>query len=107
MGQSVKNVMMQNMMGIALSGSQICGQQSTDEDRLADADELCTRWYYLGAMSPFSRLYNTKGMYQNDPFSFSIGTEFKLKFAIKLKYHLLPYFYTELKLVSQFGGAFF
>lgn len=65
------------------------------------------RWYHLGAISPLSRLYNSEETYPNDPWNFPVETEYEMKYTIQLKYTLLPYFYSELKLVSTFGGSFF
>lgn len=43
MGWSVTGVMMQNVMGIPLAGSDICGYDGNA------TGELCTRWYQVGA----------------------------------------------------------
>ena len=52
MGYSIIGLMAQNMMGIQLTGSEVCGFNGN-----ATA-ELCARWYVLGAFYPFSRNHN-------------------------------------------------
>lgn len=49
MSQSVTGVMMSNVFGFPISGADICGY-------FGDVtEELCTRWYALGAFYPLSR----------------------------------------------------
>jgi alpha-glucosidase (family GH31 glycosyl hydrolase) len=49
MSRSVTAVMMSNMFGFPLSGADICGYNGNV------TEELCTRWYALGAFYPLSR----------------------------------------------------
>ena len=52
MGWSVTGVMMHNILGIPLAGSDICGF-------IGDTTpELCARWHMVGAFYPFSRNHN-------------------------------------------------
>ena len=52
MGYSVTGIMMHNIIGIPLAGSDICGF-------LGDTTpELCARWHTVGAFYPFSRNHN-------------------------------------------------
>lgn len=55
MGVSVTGIMLQNMFGIQLAGSDICGFGG-DTDA-----ELCARWHTVGAFYPFSRNHNSYG----------------------------------------------
>lgn len=49
MSRSVTGVMMSNVFGFPLSGADICGFYGNV------TEELCTRWYALGAFYPLSR----------------------------------------------------
>lgn len=52
MGFSVTGVMLSNILGIPLVGSDICGFiGNTNKD-------LCARWHHVGAFYPFSRNHN-------------------------------------------------
>ena len=55
MGYSVTGVMMHNILGITLAGSDICGF-------IGDTNpELCARWHVVGSFYPFSRNHNNWG----------------------------------------------
>jgi alpha-glucosidase len=61
MGYSVTGVMMHNILGVPLTGADICGF-------LGDTtEELCTRWHVVGAFYPFSRNHNTLGALAQEP----------------------------------------
>jgi alpha-glucosidase (family GH31 glycosyl hydrolase) len=55
MAYSVSGIMLHNMFGITLAGSDICGFL---EDTWL---ELCTKWHIVGAFYPFSRNHNNWG----------------------------------------------
>lgn len=61
MGYSVTGVMMHNILGVPLSGSDICGFIGNT------TEELCTRWHVVGAFYPFSRNHNTLGALSQEP----------------------------------------
>jgi alpha-glucosidase (family GH31 glycosyl hydrolase) len=52
MGYSVTGIMMHNILGITLAGSDICGFV------LNTNAELCARWHVVGSFYPFSRNHN-------------------------------------------------
>lgn len=61
MGYSVTGVMMHNILGVPLAGSDICGF-------IGDTTpELCARWHVVGAFYPFSRNHNTLGAIGQEP----------------------------------------
>lgn len=70
MSESVISTMMSGMMGVALTGSPICGAQGIRGTTTMD-ETLCLKWYHLGALQPFSRLFvDESRSYPNDPFEF-------------------------------------
>lgn len=107
MGFSVTGTMSHNIAGIPLTGADICGFQG-DTDA-----ELCARWYTVGAFYPFSRNHNSINSNPQYPWSFN-GVYIKSVLyqdifmnAMLTKLHLIRYYYTQLSLVQQVGGAFY
>jgi len=107
MSRSVTAVMMSNMFGYPLSGADICGYNGNV------TEELCTRWYALGAFYPLSR--NHQGMHTVDqePYTFQNISSYRMRYvdairnSMRTKLALLNYYYTELSAISEEGGAFF
>ena len=99
--------MMSNMFGYPLSGADICGYNGNV------TEELCTRWYALGAFYPLSR--NHQGMHTVDqePYTFQNISSYRMRYvdairnSMRTKLALLNYYYTELSAISEEGGAFF
>lgn len=101
--------MMSNVMGIPMAGADICGfGQDTNP-------ELCTRWHFVGAFYPFSRNHNAIGQISQEPYVWFNTTDKAtnrtymsyMSDAIRLKYTMVPYYYTQLSMLSQNGGTFF
>lgn len=106
MAESVVRTMMDNQNGVTLSGGNICGNGGGSGNETIDT-EACMRWYYLGALTPFSLMYNDDAQnWKNDPFKFGPQQQYYMQDAIKLKYRLIPYHYTEMKLTNLYGGAY-
>ncbi len=55
--------------------------------------ELLSRWFQLGAISPFFRDHYAKGTRRQEAFAFDKGTMDNCRAALDLRYHLLPYLY--------------
>jgi alpha-glucosidase (family GH31 glycosyl hydrolase) len=98
---SVSGIMQMGMSGIPLVGADICGfLGETNED-------LCTRWHYLGAFYPFSRNHNG-GSEPQEPYVFNKTAMQAMTHAIKIKYSMIRYYYTELFMLSLKGeGTFY
>ena len=94
-----------NIFGIPMTGDDICGFSGSAWDN------LCARWLALGSFFPFSRNHRTlMTPVSQEPYAWGINSyTYKLgKMALKLRYSLLRYFYSELFLISlgEFGSFF-
>lgn len=104
MGQSVTGIMMHNILGIPLAGSDICG---FNDDT---TPELCARWHIVGAFYPFSRNHNAIGRVPQEPYTELFNSTFYektltytdiMRRGIQTKYHMVRYYYTQLMLMSS------
>jgi len=100
--------MADNIMGIPLSGADICGFNGD-----ATAEE-CARWHILGGFYPFSRNHAMRYSTPQEPYRFadefykgSVTFTDIMRRGIQTKYHLIRYYYTQLSMLSEQGGAFF
>ena len=117
---SISNIFNYNIFGIPFTGADICGFHDNA------TDELCARWHVLGAFYPFSRNHNVDNAKSQEPWAFNDKnrrldinkldnnwpkegyTLLAAQKAIKLKYSLLRYTYTQIFLISlAFKGAYF
>lgn len=108
MAQSVTSIMADNIAGVPLSGSDICG---TIYDT---TPELCARWHFVGAFYPFSRNHNTVLTRGQEAYSFANeiyegSTTYLdiMRKAMRIKYHLSTYYQSELTFLHEEGGAFY
>ena len=97
MRQSIDDIINFNLYGIPMVGADICG--FTNE---ASA-ELCARWVALGAFYPFSRAHHTINTKDHDPAAMGAGVIAAARNALKMRYWLLPYFYTQFYFASTRG----
>jgi alpha-glucosidase (family GH31 glycosyl hydrolase) len=94
---SVSGIMLMNMFGIPMVGADICGF-------LGDTNkDLCTKWHYVGAFYPFSRNHNGGNVAQ-EPYVWDKPVMQAMTDAIKIKYALIRYYYTELFAMSTMDG---
>ena len=117
---SIPGIFNYNIFGIPFIGADICGFHKDA------SDELCARWHVLGAFYPFSRNHNVDSALSQEPWVFNDPkrrlninkndlnwpkegyTLLAAKKAIKLKYSLLRYTYTQFFLISLgLKGAYF
>uniref|UniRef100_A0A7S3CS22 Alpha-glucosidase n=1 Tax=Strombidium rassoulzadegani TaxID=1082188 RepID=A0A7S3CS22_9SPIT len=107
MGFSVVGIMAHNLIGVPLAGSDICGFIGPTNA------ELCARWHMVGAFYPFSRNHNDRDSPSQEPWLFkspytaSVSYFDVMKAAIKTKYRMIRYYYTELSMLAAEGGAFY
>ena len=117
---SISGIFNYNIFGIPFIGADICGFHKNA------TDELCARWHVLGAFYPFSRNHNVDNADSQEPWTFDSKlrrieidmddsnwpkegyTLLAAKKAIKLKYSLLRYTYTQIFMISLgIKGAYF
>lgn len=65
--------------------------------------ELYERWILQGAFFPFSRTHTRRNTKDQEPWSFGEQVEISARKAIKLRYQMLPYFYSLLYGATQNG----
>lgn len=88
MRSSIPSMLTFNILGIPLTGSDICGFWDNT------TSELCNRWQALGAFYPFARNHNAKGNLDQDPAAMGGAVAATAKKTLKIRYCFLPYLYT-------------
>ena len=98
---SIPGIFNFQMFGFNLVGADICGFL------LNATDPLCARWHILGAFYPFSRNHNNINQTDQEPYAIGDLTLNSTRIALRLKYALLRYTYTNLFFISMKGGMYF
>lgn len=89
-------------LGLGLSG--ICFVGGDSGGFQGDADgELFARWMEFSALTPFFRAHSFIDSKPHEPWSFGPETEAAARDAIRLRYSLLPYLYSEFRKASLDG----
>eukprot|EP00117_Sycon_ciliatum_P022886 scpid16282/ scgid19611/ Sucrase-isomaltase, intestinal; Sucrase; Isomaltase len=97
---SISGVMNMNLFGITFTGADICGF-------LGDTTEkLCQRWTNIGAFYPFARNHNDIATINQEPYRWSTEAQDTMRTALRWRYALLRYFYTQMNDISYHGGMF-
>lgn len=86
--ESIAGMITMGFFGIPHVGADICGFAGDT------TKELCTRWIQLGAFYPFSRDHNAEGSIPQEPYVWGPDVAKIAADSIKMKYSLLPYYYT-------------
>jgi alpha-glucosidase len=96
MGFSVTSTMSNSILGMPLTGADVCGSIGPPQA------ELCARWYTVAAFQPFSRNHKNIGYASQEPWAFNqvyLGTITYfdiIQNAMYTKLHLIRYFNTQL-----------
>ena len=94
LSNSISGIFSFNIFGIPMTGDDICGFFENARD------DLCARWFNLGAFYPFARNHNFIHSKSHEPWVFPRYTLPSAKRAITLRYSILRYIYTQLFLIS-------
>ncbi|KAJ6378065.1 hypothetical protein OIU78_028320 [Salix suchowensis] len=85
---SVPMILTLGLTGISFSGADVGGFFGNPEP------ELLVRWYQLGAFYPFFRAHAHQDTKRREPWLFGEKNTRLIREAIRVRYMLLPYFYT-------------
>ncbi|XP_051127208.1 probable glucan 1,3-alpha-glucosidase [Andrographis paniculata] len=85
---SVPMILTLGLTGISFSGADVGGFFGNPDT------ELLVRWYQLGAYYPFFRAHAHHDTTRREPWLFGEQTTEIIREAIRVRYMLLPYFYT-------------
>lgn len=95
---AVPGILNANMWGMPLAGADICGFLSDT------TEELCARWLEAGAFYPFSRNHADRHSRSQEAPRWP-STRIAARQALRLRYALLPYLYTQFFLAAHQGGT--
>eukprot|EP00743_Colponemidia_sp_Colp-15_P001390 GILK01001525.1.p1 GENE.GILK01001525.1~~GILK01001525.1.p1 ORF type:complete len:894 (-),score=148.33 GILK01001525.1:161-2842(-) len=96
---SIPGIFNFQMFGIPLVGADVCGfAQDTNA-------ELCSRWMALGSFYPFYRNHNHNESIPQEPYALGDTVLTVSRKFLRLRYSLLPFWYTQFALVSSNGGS--
>ncbi|KAI9284580.1 alpha glucosidase [Umbelopsis sp. AD052] len=84
---SIAAVLQMQQMGIAFSGSDVCGFNGDTNM------QLCARWQALGSLYPFARNHNGIGQVSQEPYRWPEVAE-ATRLALAARYAMMPYLYT-------------
>lgn len=109
MKQSVHDLYMSNIYGMPFSGSDVCGYHGKSNN------ELCTRWYMLAAVQPFSRNGASLNSPNQGPYDFtgvvpdhpSVTIQQAIMYAMNVKYNILRYMVSFFHGIKTTGGAYY
>ncbi|PWY87723.1 extracellular alpha-glucosidase [Aspergillus heteromorphus CBS 117.55] len=94
---SISQALSFSLFGIPMFGADTCGfTGNTDE-------ELCNRWMQLSAFFPFYRNHNELSTIPQEPYRWASVID-ATKSAMRIRYAILPYFYTLLDKAHTSGS---
>ncbi|KAJ5090239.1 hypothetical protein N7532_008923 [Penicillium argentinense] len=84
---SIPQALSFSLYGVPMFGVDTCGFNDNSDE------ELCNRWMQLSAFFPFYRNHNTLSAISQEPYVWESVAEAS-RSAMKIRYAILPYFYT-------------
>jgi alpha-glucosidase (family GH31 glycosyl hydrolase) len=97
---SIGGTFMQNMLGMQMVGSDICGFGGNA------TEELCARFFQLGSLYPFARNHNEFDAIDQEPYALGPVVLEAAKKNLKLRYSLLKTYYREFLIRRGVGTIF-
>lgn len=85
------------LSGIPFVGADVGGYQGEC------SPELYVRWIQLGAFTPFFRAHSSMETRDHEPWSFGPEAERMAQKAVRMRYELLPYLYSEFRQACETG----
>jgi len=85
---SIPGVMNLGLFGIPMVGPDMCGFE------YHSTTELCSRWYQVGTLYPFSRNHNIKWGTNHEPYALGPTLLETARVTLKHRYSLLKHFYS-------------
>lgn len=95
---SISQALQFSLFGIPMFGVDTCGFSYNSDE------ELCNRWMQLSAFFPFYRNHNVLGAISQEPYRWASVIDAS-KAAMKIRYALLPYFYTLMQNAHTAGST--
>lgn len=85
------------LYGVLQAGAPICGSTNSSLDDnvlIVDQEQLCTRWYQMGLLLPYAHSMSKLNHALRTPVDWSLNFRRVIAGYIRLRYSLLPYYYT-------------
>ncbi|XP_046909432.2 lysosomal alpha-glucosidase [Dermatophagoides farinae] len=96
---TIPSILNFNMFGIPMVGADICGFGGNT------AEELCIRWYQLGAFYSFARNHNDIHAIDQDPAALGESVIRAARSSLQYRYRFLAHLYTLFYHVHKNGGT--
>ena len=95
---SIPQALSFSLFGVPMFGVDTCGFNGNSDE------ELCNRWMQLSAFFPFYRNHNDLSTIGQEPYQWASVIDAS-KSAMKIRYAILPYFYTLFHLAHTTGST--
>jgi alpha-glucosidase (family GH31 glycosyl hydrolase) len=86
---SIPGIINSGIYGLPMTGADICGFAGNTNE------ELCSRWFQLGSLYPFSRDHNDDSSIPQEPYAFGPTLLFTARHNLKFRYAILKHYYAQ------------